>query len=430
MKRKMVSVMLAAAAICMLTVCGNVGTEIVAEAAENSATDGEEVDFTGVTLKWYFGTGISEDMVDQIIVDFKEETGATIEWESAGEGTSVLKSRFAAGEAPDVFALEGSLDTLSEWKDYLYDLSDESWVDVVYDSAKTAGTLDGQLLALPYSSEACGIIYNKDLFEQAGITEIPDTLTELEEACKKLEDAGIQAFGETYMVYGFAMHALSAEFAYELELNPDVVEGLYNKENSLNDFSITENWYKYIDLTLDYGLGKNSITYSADDQIADFAAGKIAMIKQGTWLADSILKTNPDINFGLMAIPLTDNEEETKLMVSSATNVLCVYKDSENLDAALYFIQWFVENAETYLVELGDIAPPFEGVDTSSLSALNQDMNQYISDNKAFDGFGMEDWPTGFTEDLLAPIQAYCAGQADAEATNEALTEKFYTRLD
>lgn len=131
-----------------------------------------------------------------------------------------------------------------------------------------------------------------------------------------------------------------------------------------------------------------------------------------------------------MAIPLTDNEEETKLMVSSATNVLCVYKDSENLDAALYFIQWFVENAETYLVELGDIAPPFEGVDTSSLSALNQDMNQYISDNKAFDGFGMEDWPTGFTEDLLAPIQAYCAGQADAEATNEALTEKFYTRLD
>ncbi|MCD8397375.1 MAG: hypothetical protein LUD12_09385 [Lachnospiraceae bacterium] len=79
MKRKMVSVMLAAAAICMLTVCGNVGTEIVAEAAENSATDGEEVDFTGVTLKWYFGTGISEDMVDQIIVDFKEETGATIE---------------------------------------------------------------------------------------------------------------------------------------------------------------------------------------------------------------------------------------------------------------------------------------------------------------------------------------------------------------
>ncbi|MCD8397374.1 MAG: extracellular solute-binding protein [Lachnospiraceae bacterium] len=326
--------------------------------------------------------------------------------------------------------MEGSLDTLSEWKDYLYDLSDESWVDVVYDSAKTAGTLDGQLLALPYSSEACGIIYNKDLFEQAGITEIPDTLTELEEACKKLEDAGIQAFGETYMVYGFAMHALSAEFAYELELNPDVVEGLYNKENSLNDFSITENWYKYIDLTLDYGLGKNSITYSADDQIADFAAGKIAMIKQGTWLADSILKTNPDINFGLMAIPLTDNEEETKLMVSSATNVLCVYKDSENLDAALYFIQWFVENAETYLVELGDIAPPFEGVDTSSLSALNQDMNQYISDNKAFDGFGMEDWPTGFTEDLLAPIQAYCAGQADAEATNEALTEKFYTRLD
>lgn len=154
------------------------------------------------------------------------------------------------------------------------------------------------------------------------------------------------------------------------------------------------------------------------------------MIKQGTWLADTFLSTNPDINFGLMAIPLTNNAEETKLMVSSSTNLMCVNKNSEDLDAALYFVQWFVENAQTYLVELGNSAPPYEGVDTSSLSALHQDMNRYISDNMAFDGFGWEDWPSGFSEDLLAPIQAYCAGQADAEATNDTLTEMFYTRLD
>ncbi|MCD7820419.1 MAG: extracellular solute-binding protein [Lachnospiraceae bacterium] len=429
MKRKMISLMLTATTICMMTVYGNVGTEITAEAAESSIDNEKEIDFSGITLKWYFGTAINETMVDQIIIDFKEETGATIEWESAGEGAAVLKSRFAAGEAPDVFALE-STDALEEWEDHLYDLSDELWVDLVYDSAKEAGIVDNQFLGLPISSEACGIIYNKDLFEQAGITEIPDTLTELEEVCKKLQEAGIQAFGETYMDYGFAAHALSAEFAYELELNPDVVEGFYTKEKSLNDFTMTENWFKYIDLTLNYGCGKNSITYSVDDQIADFASGKIAMIKQGTWLADTFLSTNPDINFGLMAIPLTNNAEETKLMVSSSTNLMCVNKNSENLDAALYFVQWFVENAQTYLVELGNSAPPYEGVDTSSLSALHQDMNRYISDNMAFDGFGWEDWPSGFSEDLLAPIQAYCAGQADAEATNDTLTEMFYTRLD
>ncbi|MCD8397369.1 MAG: hypothetical protein LUD12_09350 [Lachnospiraceae bacterium] len=79
MKRKMISLMLTATTICMMTVYGNVGTEIAAEAAESSIDNEKEIDFSGITLKWYFGTAINETMIDQIIIDFKEETGATIE---------------------------------------------------------------------------------------------------------------------------------------------------------------------------------------------------------------------------------------------------------------------------------------------------------------------------------------------------------------
>ena len=38
-----------------------------------------------------------------------------------------------------------------------------------------------------------GFFYNKDLFQQAGITETPGTWTEFMEACQKLKDAGINA---------------------------------------------------------------------------------------------------------------------------------------------------------------------------------------------------------------------------------------------
>ncbi len=38
-----------------------------------------------------------------------------------------------------------------------------------------------------------GFFYNKDLFQQAGITETPETWTEFMEACQKLKDAGINA---------------------------------------------------------------------------------------------------------------------------------------------------------------------------------------------------------------------------------------------
>ena len=36
-----------------------------------------------------------------------------------------------------------------------------------------------------------GFFYNKDLFQQAGITETPETWTEFMEACQKLKDAGL-----------------------------------------------------------------------------------------------------------------------------------------------------------------------------------------------------------------------------------------------
>ena len=35
-------------------------------------------------------------------------------------------------------------------------------------------------------------IYNKDLFEKAGIADVPTTPDEFKEACRKLKDAGIQ----------------------------------------------------------------------------------------------------------------------------------------------------------------------------------------------------------------------------------------------
>ena len=39
-----------------------------------------------------------------------------------------------------------------------------------------------------------GLIYNKDCFEKAGIDKLPTNMDELEEACRKLKDAGITPF--------------------------------------------------------------------------------------------------------------------------------------------------------------------------------------------------------------------------------------------
>ena len=59
------------------------------------------------------------------------------------------------------------------------------------ESAREGITSDGAVYGLPLYLEGYGFLYNKDYFEEAGISEVPLTLTELEQAVKKLEDAGI-----------------------------------------------------------------------------------------------------------------------------------------------------------------------------------------------------------------------------------------------
>lgn len=139
----------------------------------------------GTTLTVYAGTALFAEAVDTIVADYKSETGITIEWEIPGEEPyTLLKTRFAANEAPDVFDLANG--DFAAWGVRCEDLSGEAWIDHTDPTAIAPATVDGQVLGFPYAVEGNGIVYNKDLFTQAGIDKIPETLDELEAACEKL----------------------------------------------------------------------------------------------------------------------------------------------------------------------------------------------------------------------------------------------------
>ena len=67
--------------------------------------------------------------------------------------------------------------------DRILDLSDQEFFDRIYDSVKDAYSYDGKTYAYPMCLEMLGIYYNVDLFEEAGITEVPKTFEQMEEAC-------------------------------------------------------------------------------------------------------------------------------------------------------------------------------------------------------------------------------------------------------
>lgn len=380
----------------------------------------------GVTIKGFGLTAGTTAIMEEVMRDYKEQTGNTLEWEIAGEDyAAVLRTRFAANEAPDVFDLSGN--EIASWSERLADLGGARFLDTLFESSREFIQVDGQYLAMPYAFEGSGILYNKDLFAQAGITEFPKTLDGLEEAAIKLQEHGIQAFGEAWKEWGFLMHIFGTPFAYEPDL-AGFTEKLNRGEVKLKDLKYMDNFFRLFDLTLKYGKGVESIGYSVMDQFPDFASGKIAMIKQGTWLGTHILSVNPDINMGLAAVPLNDNPGDAKLMIST-TRYFAVNKESPVAEEAKAFLDWFKDNLQKYFVNNQQSVAPYTDIDISQQGVLTRDMFAYSEAGMAYPTFGASLWPAGFQVDIAEPLQAYAAGLIDKDQALEELQRLYDNRL-
>src|SRR5699024_2763728 len=104
---------------------------------------------------------------------------------------------FSSGNEPDIYNIGGPED-VNMWQENLIDLSDTKAASEALEGTLTGATKDGKVLGLPYNIEGYGVIYNKEIFEKAGIDATAiKTLTDLENAAKTLdskkEELGLEA---------------------------------------------------------------------------------------------------------------------------------------------------------------------------------------------------------------------------------------------
>lgn len=104
-----------------------------------------------------------------------------------------IPTALQSGDAPDIFQQWGGGELAAQAQaGYLMDLS-----DVIPDTISNLGgavapwQFEGKTYGIPYTFGVEGIWYRKSLFEQAGITEEPATMDELNDAVQALKDAGI-----------------------------------------------------------------------------------------------------------------------------------------------------------------------------------------------------------------------------------------------
>ena len=331
------------------------------------------------------------------------ELDVKLEMPNAEQANQILRTRLASNDAPDVYTLHAIADIPTFYQaGYLTDLSDQPFVDNLFDGVRPTVTHDGKVVALPLESLAWGYLYNRDIFGDLGL-EPPTTISEMEAVITALNGADIPpfllAFQESWIPQ--LMMALSLGGVVNSQ-EPDFVEHMHAGTGSYRD---VEQVFEIIDLIMANGTDRPFEVGSSAGS-ADFANGAAAMWVQGPWMAESILESNPSIDFGVAPLPVSDNPSGAMINLATSTS-LAVSPTSPEMDLALSLVN--------YVLDPVDSKPLFESLKFNPVASFHdyevfpwiQEAMGWVAEGHAYLDLSL---PGAVTDETAKLLQSYYVG--------------------
>lgn len=151
-------------------------------------------------------------------------------------------------------------------------LGADEYKDLYPEGLWNANLYNNKAYALPLSANTIALMYNSDILQEAGVTEIPQTLDELYEACQKVEDSGKIAFAQPINTF-----AVMAFMSYVGRLGGQIVSNDYKTITINTDPKVKEALIKWKKFTDEGWANKNEF------EEARFYNGEVAFIEMGSW---------------------------------------------------------------------------------------------------------------------------------------------------
>ena len=341
------------------------------------------------------------------------------------------KAKLAAGEGPDIFLIwpkTGPMGAIDFAKaGYVADLSALSFWGNISESAKNDMSYEGKPYAVAKGMDILGTYYNKDLFKQAGITEIPQDWLSFLDAAEKLKAAGIQPIvmgDKDAWVIQFGMYQLAANTVYPSDPEFDVK--LQTGETTLAD----EKWVKTINQYKElYDKGyiqSGSLGMGSAQAMQQFVDGKAAMIFTGTWDLPSVTaKGAVDFERGLFSLPGNDAGQAVYASAATAAGY-ALNANSKNLEVAKQVFEYLYDmNSPLYqaYVEANPSISVFKGAELKN--PIFQDALNIVEKGNAF-YFSNQMWPGGVSDEMQSKFSEIIGGRnVTAEDVAKAMHEKY-----
>ncbi|MBM6978810.1 MAG: ABC transporter substrate-binding protein [Actinomyces succiniciruminis] len=207
-------------------------------------------------------------------------------------------------------------------------------VNAIYPSLIAYGSDGDALRSVPVSANNLGLLYNKDLYTEAGLDPDtpPETWEELRENGKTiLEKTGKPPY-ELYTQAGDNGEGLTWNFQVNLWqaggqfLNEDNTAAAFNTEEGKKALQF------WVDL-IDEGLVPSPST-----SWGEFEKGSAAAAQEGSWMV-GIWQEDPPFDFGAGQAPYP---EDGKAATNLGGEQALVF-EGDGADAAIAFLSWFLE---------------------------------------------------------------------------------------
>lgn len=336
MKKAFGVVLSTALAAAMIAGCGQSGnTETQGGVSDSGQSDSGKVSTVTMT-GWY-----TEDNMAPVLEKLDEMLDGKYKVEytyiNLDEYNNVLSTQLAAGEGPDILT-DGTNFPARIKAGNLKDITGSERLEGLNEAGMTLCTSeDGKVYGIPSYGWFSGLWYNKDIFEENGITELPQTFDELVALCDKLAENGVQPLGFGLADGDQGMHSMMGYIEntyYETSeegksFDEDFSYGKKKMDGTLNQY--IEQWKVLIDKGY---ITPEMVGISNEQALSDFIAGKTAMFNAGPWYYANFKEAN--MNVGMMPHLGTDPEVQYLLGGPAASFGINVNaKNAEGAEAVL-----------------------------------------------------------------------------------------------
>jgi multiple sugar transport system substrate-binding protein len=247
----------------------------------------------------------------------------------------------AGGKPPDISYLYGSwaanIATNPTTVDLTKYVKSQSWNwSDFWQAARNVATVNGKIIGVPALIDNLALVYNKKLFQQAGIS--PPTAnwtwTDFENAALKLTDPSKKQFGWAYVndasedtVWRFWAMLWQAGGSI---LSPDGKQAAFDSPAGVKALTVLQTLAKRNAIYLDNG---------SDNYTGVFASGHIGMLWTGPWDLSQI--NTGKVAYGVQVLPGDQNHQT----ISGPDNWVVFNNGSSRVNAAMTFLQWFTSPA-------------------------------------------------------------------------------------